>query len=130
MGSQLTVDVEDEDKCGLGTLASQLELRRAAWEMNINVRTVLVHEVELLTWPLRQRWFWTIFFMLLLTLILPVLIVGLIFNFSSSALFVVLIVLIVVWIVVRSYRDWRFKKVADTEEVENSGSSEIIERAA
>jgi len=67
--------------------------------------------------------------MLLLALILPVLIVGLIFNFSSSALFVVLIVLIVVWIVVRSYRDWRFKKVAGTEEAEDLGSSEIIGRA-
>ena len=47
MGSQLIVDVEGEDKCGFGTLASQLELRRAVWEMNINVRTVLDYEVGL-----------------------------------------------------------------------------------
>jgi len=78
---------------------------------------------DFLTWPLRQRWFWTIFFMLLLVLILPVLIVGLIFNFSSSALFVVLIVLIVVWIVVRSYRDWRFKKEAGNGEGEEFGDN-------
>jgi len=67
--------------------------------------------------------------MLLLVLILPVLIVGLIFNFSSSALFVVLIVLVVIWIVVRSYRDWRFKKEARHEESEELGGNEIMGRA-
>ena len=123
------VDVEPEDECCFGTFTSQLKLRRAVWEMNINVRTVPVHEVELLTWPLRQRWFWTIFFMLLLALILPVLIVGLIFNFSSSALFVVLIVLIVIWIVIRSYRDWRFKEEARHGESKELGGNEIMRHA-
>jgi membrane protein implicated in regulation of membrane protease activity len=67
--------------------------------------------------------------MLLLALILPVLVVGLIFNFSSSALFVILVVLIVVWIVVRSYRDWRLKKEAGNGESEELGDNEIMRRA-
>ena len=84
---------------------------------------------KLFTWPLRQRWFWAIFFMLLLALILPVLIVGLIFNFSSSALFVILIALIVIWIVIRSYRDWRFKEKARHGESKELGANEIMRRA-
>jgi uncharacterized membrane protein len=67
--------------------------------------------------------------MLLLALILPVFVVGLIFNFSSSALLVVLMILIVVWIVVRSYRDWRLKKDAGHGESKESGGNEILRRA-
>ena len=60
-----------------------------------------------MTWPLKQRWFWILFFFLLSVLVVPVLVVGLIFSFSPNALIVVLIVLVVVWIVVRSHRDAR-----------------------
>jgi amino acid transporter len=67
--------------------------------------------------------------MLLLVLVLPVLIVGLIFNFSSSALFVVLIVLIVIWIVIRSHRDWRFKEEARHGESKELGGNEIMRHA-
>ncbi len=60
-----------------------------------------------LTWPLRQQWFWVLFFLLLLSLIVPFLVIGLLFKFSSSALFVILGVVVVVWIIGRSYRDWK-----------------------
>jgi hypothetical protein len=67
--------------------------------------------------------------MVSLALILPVLVVGLIFNFSSSVLFAVLIVLIVIWIVIRSYRDWRFKEEAGHGESKELDGDEIMRRA-
>jgi type VI protein secretion system component VasK len=72
-----------------------------------------------LTWPLRQRWFWMLFFLLLLVLIVPFLVIGLLVNFSPSTLFVILVVLVVVWLVNRSYRGWKRKQDEQREEAES-----------
>jgi DNA-directed RNA polymerase subunit RPC12/RpoP len=59
-----------------------------------------------------------LFFLLLLVLIVPFLVIGLLVNFSPSTIFVLLIVLVVVWLVNRSYRDWKRKQDEQREEAE------------
>jgi len=66
---------------------------------------VSVLKDDALAWPLRQKWFWMLFGMLVLAVILPLLLVGVIAN-SLGSLFVSLIVVLVIWVVFRSYREW------------------------
>ncbi len=82
-----------------------------------------------MTWPLRQRWFWLLFFMLLLVLIVPFLVIGLLANSSPSTIFVLLIVLVAVWVINRSYRDWKRKQEAQREETEPTQPQKDVEPA-
>lgn len=67
--------------------------------------------------------------MLLLVLIVPLLVVGLLVNFSPSTIFVVLIVLVVVWIINRSYRDRKRKQEEQREETEPTPPQKDVEPA-
>ena len=71
-----------------------------------------------------------LFFMLLLVLIVPLLVVGLLVNFSPSTIFVLLIVLVVVWVINRSYRDWKRKQEEQREETEPTLPQQDVEPAA
>lgn len=73
-----------------------------------------------LTWPLRQRWFWMLFFLLLLVLIIPFLVVGLLLNFSPGTIAVLLMILAVIWIINKSYTDWKRKQEEQLEMVETT----------
>ena len=59
-----------------------------------------------LTWPLRQKWFWVLFFSLLAVLLGAFLVVFLIVSLSPQSLVLTLIVVLVLWVTVRSYRKW------------------------
>jgi uncharacterized membrane protein YfcA len=57
-------------------------------------------------WPLKQKWFWTLFLGLLAVLIGAFLVVFLVVSLSPEALVLTLIVVLILWVVVRSYRNW------------------------
>ena len=76
------------------------------------------------TWPLRQRWFWTLFLVLLVTLVGAFAIVFLIISLSPSSLFLMLIVVLVLWFVLRSYRKWSASKPDEEREGQKGGESE------
>ncbi len=71
-------------------------------------------------WPLRERWFWILFGVLVAVLIVPFLIVGLIVRLvPASNLFGVLIwilmVTVVIWLLLKGYRDWTEGKKKEQE---------------
>lgn len=74
----------------------------------------------MLSWPLKQRWFWVLFFVLLTVILLPFLIVQAVLSLNPSSLFLVLIIMIGIWIIVRSYRGWVKRK----EKLSEDGASE------
>lgn len=62
-------------------------------------------------WPLKERWFWILFGVLVAVLIVPFLIVGVIVMLVPAsnllgALIYILIVAAVIWLVLKGYRDW------------------------
>lgn len=63
-----------------------------------------------MTWPLRQKWFWMLFFALLAMLVGSFLVVFVIVSLSPASLFLVLILVVIIWFVFRSYRKWVFNK--------------------
>jgi membrane protein YdbS with pleckstrin-like domain len=63
-----------------------------------------------LTWPLRQKWFWTLFLVLLATVLGAFLIVYLIISLSSNLIILALVAVLIMWIVVRSYKNWSGNK--------------------
>jgi positive regulator of sigma E activity len=65
-----------------------------------------------LTWPLKQKWFWMLFFKLLVILIGAFVVAFVIFTLSPTSLFLTVIAVLILWVVVRSYRKW----VADRSE--------------
>jgi len=60
----------------------------------------------LLTWPLRERWFWMLFILFVAMAILPLLLIGVILYLSPSSLFLTLLVAVALWFIFRSYKDW------------------------
>jgi putative Ca2+/H+ antiporter (TMEM165/GDT1 family) len=71
-------------------------------------------------WPLRERWFWILFGVLVAMLILPFLIVGLIDRLVPASnffdvLILILIVVVVVWLLLKGYRDWTEGKKKEQE---------------
>jgi hypothetical protein len=67
--------------------------------------------------------------MLLLVLIVPFLVIGLLANSSPSTIFVLLIVLVAVWVINRSYKDWKRKQEAQREETEPTQPQKDVEPA-
>lgn len=59
-----------------------------------------------------------LFFLFLLAIFVPLLVVGVLVNYSPSAIFVVLTILAVIWIAQKSYEDWRLKQESQREESE------------
>jgi membrane protein implicated in regulation of membrane protease activity len=59
-----------------------------------------------LTWPLKQRWFWTLFLSLLAVVLGAFVIVFLILSFSPNLIILALVAVLIIWVVVRSYRNW------------------------
>jgi type VI protein secretion system component VasK len=68
-----------------------------------------------------------LFFLLLLALIVPFLVIGLLFNFSPSTIFVIFAVLVVVWLVNRSYREWKRKQDEQRGETEHMSPQKTLE---
>jgi len=68
-----------------------------------------------------------LFFLLLLVIIVPFLLIGLLINFSPGTLFVILIVLIVVWLIHKSYRDWKLKQDEQRKEAEPTPPQKDLE---
>lgn len=71
-------------------------------------------------WPLRERWFWVLFGMLVAVLIVPFLIVGLIVRLVPASnlfgvLIWILIVTVVIWLLLKGYRDWTEGKKKEQE---------------
>jgi hypothetical protein len=60
---------------------------------------------EMLSWVLKERWFWLLFAAYLILFTVPLLVAWVIFSLTPAFMVVALIALIVVWIVVKSYRD-------------------------
>jgi hypothetical protein len=60
--------------------------------------------------------------LLLLALILPLLVVGLLVNVSHGTIVVLLIILAVIWIITRSYGDWKRKQEEQREKARASCS--------
>jgi biopolymer transport protein ExbB/TolQ len=71
-----------------------------------------------------------LFFLLLLALIVPILVVGLLFSFSPTTIIVLLVVLVVVWVINRSYRDWKRKQDEQREGAEPALTQKDVEPAA
>lgn len=59
-----------------------------------------------MTWPLRQKWFWMLFLMLLAMVFGAFAVVFLIATLSPTSLFLTLIAVLIIWMVFRSYRKW------------------------
>ena len=78
-----------------------------------------------LTWPLKQKWFWMLFFALLAGVLGSFVIVELIFALSPGSIIIALIVVLALWVILRSYRKWVSDKSAEDAEAENRGSDDV-----
>jgi len=58
--------------------------------------------------------------LLLLAILLPFLAVGLLVRFSPGTIVVLLAILVVVWVITRSYGDWKRKQEEQREKAENT----------
>jgi len=74
------------------------------------LRIGLVRWMTELTWPLKQKWFWMLFFVLLATIIGAFVVVLIVVSLWHTSLFLVLIVVLIVWFIYRSYRKWEADK--------------------
>lgn len=79
----------------------------------------------MLTWPLKQRWFWMLFFFFLAVILIPVLLVGFIFALGPSYFILILVLLVVIWYVFRSYRDWKASRQKEADE--NTSGSGVVD---
>ena len=61
-----------------------------------------------------------LFSLLLFVLVIPFLVVGLLLNFSPGTIAVLLMILAVIWIINKSYRDWKRKQEEQLEMVETT----------
>ena len=75
-----------------------------------------------LTWPLKQRWFWMLFFTILAAVLGAFVIVELIFALSPGSIVIALIVVLALWVILSSYRKWASEESEEDEEAKNGGS--------
>lgn len=57
-------------------------------------------------YPLDQKWFWQLFFILLVAVLAPLLIFYVVMVVAPYAVVVFLVAVVFVWVIVRSYRRW------------------------
>jgi len=57
-------------------------------------------------YPLNQKRFWQLFFVLLLAIFIPLVIFYVVLALSPSSIIIVLIAAIFVWVIFRGYRSW------------------------
>gem|GEM_PF-2193596 len=74
-----------------------------------------------LTWPLKQRWFWMLFFTILAAVLGAFVIVELIFALSPGSIIIALIVVFMLWVILRSYRKWASEESEEEEEEAETG---------
>jgi small-conductance mechanosensitive channel len=73
-------------------------------------------------YPLNQKWFWQLFFALLLAVFVPLILFYVVLAYAPYAIVVVLLAAIFLWVIVRSYRRWCIEKKREGEA--GSGVSE------
>jgi|GEM_PF-6058529 len=85
--------------------------------------------VVLRLYPLDQKWFWQLFFILLVAVLAPLLIFYVVMVVAPYAVVVFLVAVVFVWVIVRSYRRWvsSEKKRDESESVEADAVSGVAE---
>lgn len=68
-----------------------------------------------------------LFFSLLSAMIVSLLVVELLVNVSVGAIFLVVVVLAVIWIIVKSYREWKLEQGSQREEVKPAPPQQHLE---
>lgn len=72
-----------------------------------------------MTWPLKQKWFWTLFFALLAMVLGAFVIVFLVLTVSPSFIVLFLVAALILWVIVHSYRNWADNR-AEKEDAERT----------
>ncbi|MEM3875051.1 MAG: hypothetical protein QXU45_07970 [Candidatus Bathyarchaeia archaeon] len=57
-------------------------------------------------YPLDQKWFWQLFFILLVAILAPLIVFYIVMVFAPYAIVVVLVAAVFVWVIFRSYMRW------------------------
>ncbi len=57
-------------------------------------------------YPLDQKWFWQLFFILLLAVLVPLVVFYMIMIVAPYAIIIFLLLAVFAWVIVRSYRRW------------------------
>lgn len=69
----------------------------------------------MMTWVLKEEWFWIIALSIILVLVIPFAIVWFILNLPPDGRIIVTIALIIGWGVVAGYKDWLTSKKREEE---------------
>lgn len=77
-------------------------------------------------YPLNQKWFWQLFFVLLLAILVPFVIFYIVLALSPSSIILVLIVAVFIWVIFRGYRSWVDSGESERS-VESQANAEISE---
>jgi len=83
------------------------------------LRTYLFFGCSELTWPLKQKWFWMLFFALLAMVLGAFVLVFLVLTVSPGFIVLFLVAALILWVIVHSYRNWAEDR-AEEEDVERT----------
>ncbi|MEM3549636.1 MAG: hypothetical protein QXV01_00885 [Candidatus Bathyarchaeia archaeon] len=72
-------------------------------------------------WPLKQKWFWQLFLLLLLAILLPFIIFYALLLISPSSIVLAFVLAIFIWVIVRSYK--RYIRERKRDSLESKGAT-------
>jgi len=70
---------------------------------------VLLFELIDLSWPLKQRWFWFLFFFLLAAVMVPMIFLGVLLMLPPYCFVIALLALVTVWFILKTRKEWKSK---------------------